>query len=222
MKQKYNELPMFPVRTFQFKCTEELLEDTYNKVKTLGYRTYNEDGGVGTSSEIQMNPDFEDLHDWFQECIDTLHAYEAWHCDRLVVNKSWVNRSDKETGHRHQPHRHPMSSLSGIFYITDTPEAPTVFLDPIDKREWSAFHLDGGPAVDNKAFYHGGAGGLIVFPSWLVHATVENYSKVDRYSIAFNTFPQGNVNKGGWDETMANVTVNNCKKLGPLKLSDYR
>ena len=221
MKQKVEELPLFPVRTWQFRAPKSLTDSVELKVREEKYKCYNTDGGVGTCDDIHQNPDYEDLFEWFQSCVDTLHAKECWNCDRLVINKAWVNRSDAKSGDRHQPHRHPMSFLSGIFYITEAFDAPTVFLDPLDKREWAGFHLDGG-IIDNKVFYHGGRGGLILFPSWLVHATVENDSDVDRYSIALNTFPQGDVNSGGWDRPMAKVKVEGWKDIGPLNLAEYQ
>ena len=220
MRQKYENVPLFPVRCFNFKASSSLVEDTLEKVKKLDYRSYNEPEGVGTSNDIHANPEFRGLHDWFQKCIDTLHVDNGWQADRIVVNKSWVNRSDANTGHHHDPHRHPMSYLSGIFYLTEGP--PTVFLDPLAQREWAQLHLDGGPARDCRQFIHSGAGGCFIFPSYMIHSSVENYEDVDRYSIAFNTFPQGNLNSGGWEQPMVTVDVSSgWSQLGPLNLSDY-
>ena len=220
MRQKYENVPLFPVRCFNFKASSSLVEDTLEKVKKLDYRSYNEPEGVGTSNDIHANPEFRGLHDWFQKCIDTLHVDNGWQADRIVVNKSWVNRSDANTGHHHDPHRHQMSYLSGIFYLTEGP--PTVFLDPLAQREWAQLHLDGGPARDCRQFIHSGAGGCFIFPSYMIHSSVENYEDVDRYSIAFNTFPQGNLNSGGWEQPMVTVDVTSgWSQLGPLNLSDY-
>ena len=187
MRQEYNNFNLFPVRCWNFQASDALVSDTLDKVMKLDYRKYNPDGGVGTSNDIHANPEFRGLHDWFQQCIDTLHADNAWQADRIVVNKSWVNRSDAEKGEHHAPHRHPMSYFSGIFYLTEGP--PTVFLDPLAQREWAQFFLDGGPMEDSRQFIHTGAGGCFIFPSYLIHASVENLGKVDRYSVAFNTFP---------------------------------
>jgi len=220
MRQKYQNVPLFPVRCFNFQASSSLVEDTLEKVKKLDYRRYNEPEGVGTSNDIHTNPEFNGLHDWFQKCIDTLHVDNGWQADRIVVNKSWVNRSDANTGHHHDPHRHPMSYLSGIFYLTEGP--PTVFLDPLAQREWAQLHLDGGPAKDCRQFIHGGVGGCFIFPSYMIHASVENLEAIDRYSIAFNTFPQGNLNSGGWEQPMVTVDVSSgWSQLGPLNLSDY-
>ena len=219
MRQKYSTVNMFPIRCFSFKAPKELTESTLEKVNSLEYRCYNGDGGVGTSLDIHKNPDFYDLHEWFQRCVDSLHVDNGWSCDRIVVNKSWVNRSDAETGHHHTPHRHPMSWLSGIYYLTDG--APTIFVDPLSQREWAQFHVDGGPITDATQYIQPQPGGLFVFPSYMIHSTDPNFEACNRFSIAFNTFPSGALNFGGWDQAMAKVQVEGWADLGPLNLSDY-
>ena len=203
MTIRYEECPAFPVRFFKFRASEELTTSTLEEVKKLQFTRKNEPAGVGTSDAIQSRKEFLPIHKWFQECIDSLHKKERWHTDRLVVNKSWANRSDANTGDRHDFHRHPMSYLSGIFYLTKG--APTIFIDPVKDREWGQFHLDGYPDKDCKLFTHLGPGGLIVFPSYVIHGSEPNY-EVDRFSIAFNTFPQGEY--GG--QNGCDVTVNDC------------
>ena len=195
MRQLYDTQSMFPIRCFSFKAPDGMNADVKEAVKKLDYRNYNAEYGVGTSSSILKHPDFLYLHEWFQCCIDTLHIDNGWNCDSIVINKSWVNRSDAGTGHHHAPHRHPMSFLSAIYYLTE------------------------GPATQ---FIHPRPGGLFIFPSYMIHASEPNFETIDRYSIAFNTFPQGNINMGGWDESMLNIEkVDGWSTLGPLNISDY-
>ena len=131
-----------------------------------------------------------------------------------------MNRSDAGTGHHHAPHRPPMSFLSAIYYLTEGPA--TQFIDPLSQREWAQLHLDGAPITDSTQFIHPRPGGLFIFPSYMIHASEPNFETIDRYSIAFNTFPQGNINMGGWDESMLNIEkVEGWSDLGPLNLSDY-
>ena len=203
MTVSYEELPWFPVRFFKFRASEELTSTTLEEVKKLQFTKRNEPDGVGTSGAIQNIKEFLPIHKWFQDCIDSIHKNERWHTDRLVVNKSWANRSDANTGDSHGYHRHPMSYLSGVFYLTKG--APTVFLDPVKDRDWGQFHLDGYPDKDCKLFTHLGIGCLIVFPSYIIHGSEPNYD-VDRFTIAFNTFPQGEF--GG--HYGCDVTVNDC------------
>ena len=214
MKYKVNHL--FPVRFWTFQAPKELTMETLEKLKQLEYRSYNEPYGVGTSDQLHPLPEFRDIHEWFQKCVDQVHTDNGWHCDRIVVNKSWANRSDAKSGHHHSPHRHPMSYLSGIFYLTEG--SPTVFLDPVRDREWGQFHLDGGPLSENRQFVHPGVGGLVLFPSYMVHGSVENESDIDRFTIALNTFPSGVINEGAFDRPMAEVSVNGWTQLDSLNL----
>jgi len=221
MRQKYTTENLFPIRCFNFNAPEELVADTLEKAKKLEFHRWNEPEGVGTTNDMHTNPEFVKTFEWFQHCIDTLHADNGWDADRIVVNKAWVNRSDASTGDHHDPHRHPMSYLSGIFYLTEGP--PTVFLDPLSQREWGQVHLDGGPIKDSRLFVHPGAGGCFIFPSYMVHCSVANHDPIDRYTIAFNTLPNGNINAGGRaHQPMAKMTAHGWKEgLGPLQLSKY-
>ena len=216
---KYKVHHLFPVRFWTFHASEELTADTLEKVKSVEFRSYNEPYGVGTSDQLHSRPEFRDIHAWFQQCVDQVHRDNGWKCDRLVVNKSWANRSDAKSGHHHSAHRHPMSYLSGIFYLTEG--SPTVFLDPIRDREWGQFYLEGGPASENRQFVHPGAGGLVLFPSYMLHGSVENESDIDRFTIALNTFPSGVINDFTWGEyerPMAEVSVNGWTQLDSLDL----
>ena len=220
MRQDYQTVNMFPVRCFSFKAPKALVKDTLAKAHKMEYRNYNAEDGVGTCPDICANPDYRDLMSWFQKCVDTLHVDNGWNCDRVVVNKSWINRSDAGSGHHHAPHRHPMSWLSAIFYLTEGP--PTIFVDPIAQREWAQFQLDGGPISDATQFVNPIPGGLYIFPSYLIHSSDPNFSTTDRFSISFNTFPSGNVNGGGWGQSMVNIKVEQAwDDLGPLDLKSY-
>ena len=220
MRQGYLRQDMFPVKCWSFNSPKSMAEDTLAKVKELDYRNYNAEYGVGTSDEMNKMPQFHDLHAWFQSCIDTLHADNGWHCDRIVVNKSWANRSDAQSGHHHAPHRHPMSYLSGIYYLTEGPA--TIFVDPLHVREWAQLHLDGGPNEETTQYVHPRPGAMFVFPSYLIHSSYPNNTETQRFSIALNTFPQGAINAGAWDNNMLTIDkVQGWDDLGPLNLGDY-
>ena len=219
MRQDYKDIPLFPIRCWSFKAPSKLRIDTLDEMKKLEYRDYNADGAVGTSEEMTRLPQFHDIHEWFQHCVDTVHADNSWTCDRIVINKSWANRSDAHSGHHHYPHRHPMSYLSGVWYATEG--TATCFVDPVHQREWGQFHLDGGPITDSTQYVHPIPGCLFLFPSYLIHSSEPNHSNVDRFTIAFNTFPSGSINAGGWDHPMARVKVDGWKDIGPLELSKF-
>jgi len=218
VRQNYEPLNLFPIQCFEFRCDQLMIDDTLGLAKDLVYQAYNEPTGVKTSDDIHRMEVFKPLMSWFQTCIDTVHVDTGLDCDRLAVNKAWSNRSLAKSGHHHDAHRHPMSYYSGIFYLT--PGAPTIFVDPLFQREWGSFHLDG--KIGMELAYHGGAGGLIIFPSYMIHASLPNHDDVDRYSIAFNTYPNGGINTGGFGKPMSKVKVESWNdNLGPLNLNDY-
>ena len=219
MRQDYKEVPLFPIRCWSFNAPDDLTRNTAFDLKELEYRNYNSNAGVGTSKDITKLPQFYDIHEWFQHCVDTVHADNSWTCDRLVVNKSWSNRSDAHSGHHHFPHRHPMSFLSGIWYATKG--TPTCFIDPVQQREWSQFFIDGGPVSEGTQYINPVPGCLFLFPRYLIHSSEPNNTDHNRFSIAFNTFPNGSINRGGWDLPMAQVKVDGWKDLGPLELSKF-
>ena len=207
---EYQTNLMFPTQTFTFVAPEKLVDFTTEVCKTMEFRSYNGEAGVGTTSEIQKDARFALTHKWMQSCVDQLHRDRGWACERLLINKTWINRSDANTGHHHEKHRHPMSFLSGILYLQGFSESPTIFYDPVDKRRFNQFYLDGDDHDKTITFPNKEAskGTLIIFPSWLVHGSTPNNSNENRFSIAFNTFPTGNINLGGWEESMANIHVN--------------
>lgn len=218
MRQNYEPLNFFPVQCYEFRCDQSLVDSTLDLLQDVEYKAYNEPTGVKTSDDIHRNEAFKPLMSWFQECVDTVHFDSGYDCDRLAVNKAWANRSLAKSAHHHDAHRHPMSYLSGIFYLT--PGAPTVFVDPLFQREWGSFHLDGN--IAQELAFHGGSGGLVLFPSYMIHASLPNHDDVDRYTIAFNTYPDGGINTGGFGKPMTKVKVESWNDdLGPLKLSDY-
>ncbi len=85
MRQDYKEIPLFPIRCWSFKAPSKLRIDTLEGMKKLEYRDYNADGAVGTSEEMTRLPQFYDIHEWFQHCVDTVHADNSWTCDRIVI-----------------------------------------------------------------------------------------------------------------------------------------
>ncbi len=214
-RQKYDICNIFPIRCYTFDSPNNLLKSTLKEVIKLDYVSRNEPYGVGTSDEIDKNPKFKGILDWFQSCIDTIHADEEWHTDRLVVNKTWANRSCKNSGHHHGSHRHPMSFLSAIYYMSGV-DVPTVFYDPVDKRCMASLHLDGPNNVEQISI-NPIPGSLIIFPSYMLHWTMPNNSSEDRYTISFNTFPMGDINP---NEGSISLQIDN--PIGPLNLKEYK
>jgi len=201
---KYTEKLWFPVRVWEFRSDPSLLNRALLDMETTVFRSYNPDGGVGTSfPHLETYPQWQPLTKWFEKCANELLHRNGWIASELRVTSMWANRSDARSGHHHTPHRHPMSYLSGIYYVQGS--APTMFVDPLAQREWAQLHLDGGPLEETRITYSPAPGTLLIFPSYLVHGSVPNDRNEDRYTVAVNFFPHGDINMGAWDQPMMHI-----------------
>ena len=198
---RYTEKLWFPVRVWEFRSDPTPLSRALLDMETTEFRAYNPDGGVGTSfPHLETYPQWYPLAQWFEKCANELLHDNGWIADQMRVTSMWANRSDARSGHHHTPHRHPMSYLSGIYYVQGS--APTMFVDPLAQREWAQLHLDGGPLEETRVTYSPAPGTLLIFPSYLVHGSMPNDRSEDRYTVAVNFFPYGDINMGAWDQQM--------------------
>jgi uncharacterized protein (TIGR02466 family) len=116
----------------------------------------------------------------------------------LRITQSWLNKT--KPGEYHHPHYHGNSYLSGVLYICCLPNDSINFENRsyglYDNTEFSRKNLtvwnSNGAVVTVKE------GDLIIFPSWIPHHVNVNETKNrERISLAFNTFPIGEM--GNYD-----------------------
>jgi hypothetical protein len=112
------------------------------------------------------------------------------------ITTSWATR----VGNRgfSQFHNHNNSCFSGILYFDDmvggnlqfenTGIMPRQILLGIPE-EWNLYNSSSWTIKPEK-------NKLIFFPSYLYHGITTNESDVDRYSLAFNFFPEGKIGSG--------------------------
>ena len=83
--------------------------------------------------------------------------------------------------------------MSFIHYLTEG--ASTVFYD--QDKECPQMHLGGG--IGSVARFKPGVnvpvGSILFFPSYIPHSVEPHEDNYDRYSIAGNVFPNGNINQ---------------------------
>jgi uncharacterized protein (TIGR02466 family) len=105
----------------------------------------------------------------------------------LEMSAFWVNIMGH--GCHHAFHLHPLSSISGTFYLQvprgsgafkiEDPRLPAFMASPPRKRK---------AKLENLRFYElePKVGELVLFESWVKHEVVANRSKQDRISVSFN------------------------------------
>jgi len=146
----------------------------------------------GLKSQIQKHIDY-----FVHEVIG------ATRDQRWEITTSWLNKAPP--GGKHDLHWHSNSMISGVWY----PKVPAnsgaicfhkerghtnLWRDTfcIDSGKDTEYNSDMGISPENNT--------LLLFPSLLNHSVLENLSKENRYSLAFNVFPRGIIGPGGNSE----------------------
>lgn len=103
---------------------------------------------------------------------------------------AWANVS--HSGDYHQPHHHPESDWSGVYYVADGvgPDdeigARAGRIEMLDPRSGvSMLNTPGHPFLGNLQFKPE-AGLMLIFPSWLTHYVHPHGGSLARISVAFN------------------------------------
>ena len=109
----------------------------------------------------------------------------------LRITQSWLNKN-KPQEHQHL-HHHGNSYLSGILYVSCLPDDCINIINRLYRpynnmnfpmkeiTEWNTQ----GTKISVKE------GDLLLFPSWIPHYVDKNNTDKERISLAFNTFPIG-------------------------------
>jgi uncharacterized protein (TIGR02466 family) len=106
---------------------------------------------------------------------------------QLGMTDCWVNVMPQ--GVTHSSHLHPLSVISGTYYVRVPKGAPGLkFEDPRLERYMGAPPRQVDAAERNRAWVTmpAAAGSLLLFESWLRHEVVANPVSAERVSISFN------------------------------------
>ncbi|MGH8138730.1 MAG: TIGR02466 family protein [Steroidobacteraceae bacterium] len=105
----------------------------------------------------------------------------------LAMTDCWVNIMPRGVPHR--LHLHPLSTISGTYYVRAPKGCPGLKLeDPRLDRFMAAPPRIAGGAPDNRPWVLIPAepGGLVLFESWLRHEVAPNPVPGERVSVSFN------------------------------------
>ncbi len=106
---------------------------------------------------------------------------------RLEMTDCWVNIMPRQAAHT--LHLHPLSTLSGTYYVQVPDAAPGIkFEDPRLERFMAAPPRKRSCRIENRQWVTvpANAGSLVLFESWLRHEVTPNTRRQDRVSISFN------------------------------------
>jgi len=148
--------------------------------------------GWHSTTDMASKPEYQPLvNELMIMCKDVFK--EEWLDREPVLGNMWANINPKEGSN--QPHIHPNSLFSGVYYVKSNPQAGRLKIyDPRPgaqivmpnrkdgkppKHLWRDANLDPIP------------GRIIMFPAWLWHSVESNQSDNLRISISFNFIQHG-------------------------------
>ena len=104
----------------------------------------------------------------------------------LAMTDCWVNIMGR--GAAHGTHLHPLSTLSGTYYVATPPRSTIKFEDPRLERYMAAPpRLASAPRARRPwVLVAARTGAVVLFESWLRHEVPANEAAAERVSISFN------------------------------------
>lgn len=207
-----SEIQLFPVlvRKYQIPNYEELNANLIRAFPSFPAMQANLPEGVITSRPDLHKAEIDPVKTIVQHFNDALEDYRLAYqlcCDRLEITLCWFNHAPAGSGFGHPLHRHPMSYVSAVYYLTEG--APTIFDDPCTPRTydtldvWREDLMLADLGINEKI--DATPGQLIIFPAWLRHFSGRQMEQFDRWSMSFNAMPAGRVNIGPWGLPQLNV-----------------
>ena len=149
-----------------------------------GYTSY------GSSHRLQrISPTFGALQRKLQRHVEAFARAVQWDLKHreLAMTDCWINIMPRQTVHG--LHLHPLSTLSGTYYVQVPPGCPGLkFEDPRLDRFMAAPPRRANARRRHRAWITVPAetGRLVLFESWLRHEVALNLIDAERVSVSFN------------------------------------
>ena len=148
--------------------------------------------GWHSKTDMASKPEYQPLvNELMIMCKDVFK--EEWLDREPILGNMWANINPKDV--MNQPHIHPNSLFSGVYYVKSNPQAgrlkiydprpgaqivmPARLQGQPPKHLWRDANLDPVP------------GRIIMFHSWLWHSVEPNQSNDIRISVSFNFIQHG-------------------------------
>ena len=148
--------------------------------------------GWHSTTDMASKPEYQNLvNELVVMCKDMFK--EEWIDREPVLGNMWANINPKEG--LNQPHIHPNSLFSGVYYIKSNPQAGRLKI--YDPRPGAQINMPtrkpGDPGKDlwRDANIEPIPGRIIMFPAWLWHCVEPNKTNDIRISVSFNFIQHG-------------------------------
>ena len=137
----------------------------------------------------RVSPTFKALQSKLARHVEAFSAAVEWDLEgrELSMTDCWINIMPKNVVHG--LHLHPLSTLSGTYYIHVPKGTPGIkFEDPRLDRFMAAPPRKNSARREMRSWgtFAAAPGQLLLFESWLRHEVVPNRVDAERVSVSFN------------------------------------
>lgn len=196
---------IFPVEIMQFKCPDEIVDQALELLYDEELGLHNFPNTVYTSrGDLHTRPEWNTVSDFIQQCLNRWMVHYQLSCNELTLSLMWGVYSKAKEGGCHPMHRHAMSSVCGVLYLTDG--VSTIFHDPVTSRNTDTLEVLRNDGWFPEETIAAKRGKLVLFPGWLMHSSQGN-DREERWALSFNSLPTGDVNNTAQDYPMARIQV---------------
>jgi uncharacterized protein (TIGR02466 family) len=199
---------IFPIPIYEAKCDVDLVRIIEYLEKEPIHRLNNckdfeSQFGQRSEETYLLNKQiYGSLKSWIESQLK-IYAVDnlGWNIDRISITQSWI--SIKHPGQGHQPHKHPNSVISGVFYWQEGIES-MYFRRPNDNSLFQIEKEDKS-CLNEYEEYKPQKYSLVLFPSYLEHFVGTNHSNRSRYCLPFNSMVFGRI---GNERTLNELILN--------------
>ena len=148
--------------------------------------------GWHSQTEMHTKPEYKPLVDELFIFMKDIFK-EEWLDREPILGNMWANINPKDG--LNQPHIHPNSLFSGVYYVKSNPQAGRLkiydpragvqIVMPVRKKGQPPKHLWRDANLDPIP------GRILIFPAWLWHCVEPNESNDIRISVSFNFIQKG-------------------------------
>jgi uncharacterized protein (TIGR02466 family) len=188
-----NGLQTRGAKQFNRQLLRECLQLRHDDAAGRRWSADNYPGGYTSYGSVhwlqRISPTFKALERKLERHVKVFADTVQWDLDgrELRMTDCWINIMPK--GVVHGLHLHPLSTLSGTYYVRVPAGTPGIkFEDPRLDRFMAAPPRKAGASSEMRpwATLPAAAGRLLLFESWLRHEVVPHRVNGERVSISFN------------------------------------
>ena len=182
---------LFPTPVMRNSIDRDFTDKELESVSNHYKKSHNNRGNIVSDATYILNENhFAELK---KICLDHVNEYVKTICKpkyeiEPYITQSWLNWTG--LNEFHHEHAHPNSFISGVLYINAGDDDKIKFFG--NRYKQIQLETDSYDIFNSDSWWFSvKTGGIILFPSHLVHSVETVISPETRISLAFNTFIKG-------------------------------